>query len=154
MGWLYWALAAFVFAIFGQSLILRVTPLRNGMVAFVVAGVPIGLALMAMSLPRLPADRAMAGTLLYAFLCEVWMFIFSATFSSISANLILHLRKGSLCLADIDHIYDNREMIQRRITWLNHIGAVVARDGQLTPTEKGRRLARLFDALRGFFGHQ
>ena len=154
MGWLGWALGTFVLSVFAQSMILRLAKLRNGMLAFVIAAFPLGLALMAVLLPVYPADPAWAGVLLYAFLCELWMFAFSSTFSSVSANLLLHLNVRPMHRDEIDLLYDNRAMIQRRISWLGNIHAAIKKDGRLVPTEKVRRLARLFDALRAFFGHR
>lgn len=154
MTWLVWAFGGFVLAVLGQSLILRSTALRNGVVAFVAAGMPVGLALMAVLLPNYPRDRAWAGTLLYAFLCELWIFVFSATLSSVSANLMLHLRVCAMRRDEIDQLYDNRGMIQRRIGWLRRIGAAVEKNGRLMPTARGRRLASLFDTLLDFFGHR
>lgn len=154
MGWLGWALGAFIFSVFAQCMILRLTKLRNGMLAFVIAAFPLGLALIAVLSGAYPADPAWAGVLLYAFLCELWMFVFSLTFSSVSASLLLHLHMRPMRRDKIDQLYDNRAMIQRRISWLGLIHAAVEKDGRLVPTEKGRKLAGLFDALRGFFGHR
>ncbi len=154
MGWLGFALAAFVLSVFAQGVILRVTKLRNGMIAFVLAGLPLGLALMAVLLPAYPANPAWAGILLYAFLCELWMFVFSSTFSSVSANLLLHLRSQPMRRDEVDRLYDNREMIRRRINWLSYIQAVIETGGRLMPTDRGRQLTALFDALRAFFGHR
>ena len=153
MIWLAAGIAGFGTALIGQSLLLRATALRNGMVAFLLAGLPIGLVLILMLARHAGRDETIAGVLLYAFLCELWMWIFSAAFSSVSANLLLHLRSKNLTYDDIDLAYDDRQMILRRIEWLEHIGAIQALDGQLVPTRRGRALASLFNAVRAFFGH-
>lgn len=154
MGWLVIGGVGFVFAVLGQTLILRLRAIRNGMVAFLMAGVPSGLAVMALLFPRYPEAYAVAGTLLYAFLCELWMFAFSSTFSSVAATLLLYLYSQPMGQAEIDRFYDNRVLIKRRIGWLIHIGAVRQAEGGLFPTAAGRRLAAVFDAFRGFFGHR
>lgn len=154
MGWLGCAVGAFAFSVFVQSMTLHFTKLGNGMLAFLIAAVPLGLALMAVLLPAYPANPAWAGILLYAFLCEAWMFVFTSTFSSVSANLVLHLRLRPMRRDEIDQLYDNRQMIRRRINWLGYIQATVENNGRLEPTPKGRKLAALFDALRAFFGHR
>jgi hypothetical protein len=153
MTWLVLAFGGVALAVLGQALILRLSARSNGMVAFVLAGVPVGLALMAALLPGYSTSQAWAGVFLYAFLCELWMFVFSSTFSSVSANLTLHLRAQPLRRSHIDQLYDNRAMIHRRIRWLHHIHAAVEKDGRLVPTDRGRKLAGLFDAVRTFFGH-
>jgi len=63
------------------------------------------------------------------------------------------LRAQPLRRSHIDQLYDNRAMIHRRIRWLHHIHAVVEKDGRLVSTDRGRKLAGLFDAVRTFFGH-
>lgn len=154
MGWLGWALGTFIFSVFAQNMILRLIKLRNGMLAFVIAAFPLGLVLIAVLFVAYPTDPALAGVLLYAFLCELWMFVFSSTFSSVSTSLLWHLNVRPMRRDEIDRLYDNREMIQRRIRWLSIIQAAVEKDGRLIPTEKGRKLAGLFDVLRAFFGHR
>jgi hypothetical protein len=154
MNWLSWTFAAFIFAILGQALLLRGGVLRNSLIAFVTTGAPFGFALMAVLLPGHSISQALAGILLYAFLCEFWIFVFSSIFSSISATLMLNLRAGAMCRHKIDRLFDNRQMIRRRISWLRHVGAAIEKNDVLTPSEKGRHLLRLFDALRAFFGHR
>jgi ABC-type siderophore export system fused ATPase/permease subunit len=154
MHWLSIAIGTFVLSVFAQRVILRVTRLQNGMIAFVAAGLPLGLLLMAVLLHIYSASSAWAGIWLYAFLCELWIFVFSSTFSSVSANLLLQLRLQPMRREEIDQLCDSREMVRHRLSWLRYIQAAAERDGRLMPTERGRQLARLFDALRTFFGHR
>jgi hypothetical protein len=153
VGWLGYSLLAYVAAVLGQAAMLRWHVLRNGMVAFLACGTPIGLVLAMALFHRYSGTLAWAGTLLYAFLCEVWMFAFSSTFSSVSATLMLHLRARAMQRSEIDFLYDNRGMIQRRIGWLLQIGAAEERNSRLEPTRLGMRMAGAFNALRAFFGH-
>lgn len=133
---------------------MRLTKLRNAMVVFVLLGVPIGLALLAVLARTYAVDRAVTGVLLYGLICEIWMFIVSSSFSSISANLLLHLRGGAMHSADINRLYDNRAMIGQRVQWLSHIGAAVEINGQMVPTDRGRSIAAAFNRVQRFFDHR
>jgi hypothetical protein len=153
MGWLLLSLAAFVAAVILQAVPLRLSRVRHGIFAFFAVGVPIGLGLLAVLMLNWPLDRSISGVLLYAFLCEFWMFIMSVTFSSVAAKLMMHLRIRPMTLKEMDGLYDSRVMIQNRIAWLAHIGAAVKYDDRLTATGGGQKLARTFEACRSFFGH-
>lgn len=153
MGWLFGSISAFALAILSQAVLLRWFGVRHGIVAFVCGGVVIGLLLVASLVWLWPLYGAIAGTLLYAFLCELWMFILSVTFSSVAASLLMHLRMRPIALDDINRLFDDRVMIQNRIGWLTNIGAAVLHDGTLTATGAGKKLASLFNAFRSFFGH-
>ena len=154
MTWLVWALSALAIAIVGQMPVMRLTGLRNAMVAFILLGAPIGLVLITVLIQTYPIDRAAAGVLLYAFLCEIWMFIISSSFSSVSANLLLNLRGGTMHGDEIDRLYDNHAMIGQRVQWLSHIGAAVEIDGRLLPTRRGLWVVQVFNRLRHFFDHR
>lgn len=60
MTWLILAFGGVALAVLGQALILRLSARSNGMVAFVLAGVPVGLALMAALLPSYSTSQAWA----------------------------------------------------------------------------------------------
>jgi hypothetical protein len=153
MGWLGWVLLSYGVAVLGQTAILRWRVLGNSMVAFLVCAIPVGSAIVGALFNLCPLTPALSGTLLYGFLCEVWMFAFSSTFSSVSASLMLHLRAGAMRRDEIDQLYDNASMIRRRIGWLQAIGAAEETNSRLEPTRRGRRMASAFNAVRGFFGH-
>lgn len=154
MAWLTASVFAFLAAVLGQALILRCFGLRNRVVSFLLAGAPVGsLLIIAALVLQEPPDRSLPGLLLYGFLCEIWLFAFTFVFSSISANLLMHLRREGMNRAEIDGLYDSRAMIQTRIDALCGIGTAAKRNGQLVPTEKGKRLASVFNAARAFFGH-
>ena len=153
MSWLWLTVGAFVLALVGQAVLVHQFKRRHAIVALVGIGVPIGLGLVALLFANYSIDRSIAGTLLYAFACEVWMFILSVTFSSFAAKLMLLLRQRPLTLVEIDRLSDHRTIIQDRMNWLADIGAAIKQDGLLVPTGGGRRLTAAFAACRSFFGH-
>jgi hypothetical protein len=153
MTWLVGAIAAFVAAVLAQGFALRFLGVRHGIVAFVLVGVPIGLILVVSLLLELSLDRSISGVLLYAFLCEFWMFMLSVTFSSVAAKMMMHLRLRPMSLVEINQLFDNRAMIQSRIAWLADVGAAIRHDDHLVASGGGQRLVKLFEAFRSFFGH-
>ena len=153
MSWLIYPPAALAAAILAQALLLRVFRVRHGIVAFVCAGAAIGLVLIVTLATLWPLDATIAGTLAYAFLCELWMFILSVSFSSVAASLMMHLRLRPIALEEINHLYNDRVMVQNRIGWLTDIGAATTKESKLVATGGGQKMAALFDAFRSFFGH-
>lgn len=155
MGWLGLPIIAFALAITSQTVLVRRLRRRHAIVAFVGAGIPIGLVLIvALFFSTRSTDMSISGTLIYAFLCELWMFTLSVTFSSFAAKLMMLLRQRPLTFEEIDRLSDHRTIILDRMNWLADIGAAVKQNDSLIPTGGGRKLARLFNASRSFFGHQ
>jgi len=153
MTWLVATLMAFLAAVLTQYLLLRFTGLRSAVVAFAIAGMGIGLGLTAYLLLFHELDYVVAGSLLYAFMSEMWIFVFTFVLGSVSANLMRHLGKRGMTRDEIDMLYDSRLMIRGRISGLHNSAAITSADGHLLPTTRGRWLAQLFNAVRTFFGH-
>lgn len=148
------ALAAFALAMLLHGLAMR-APLRLDSVRrFLLIGVPVGMALVAVSLvgfgPTLPA---IAAILLYALLCELYIFLFTLVLSSVSATMLIMLRGGPVQASALASVYEPREMVQLRLDRLLKNGLVERASDRFSVTEKGMRLHRIFTGLRRFFAH-
>jgi hypothetical protein len=155
----FWAglvAGCFVAAVGTHALACRI-PLRADRVTrfVVLGGITGGFLVLALAQRYgLLTVHTVSGALLYGFLSELYIFLFTMTVSSISSNLLVRLRAGDLTAEEIDGYYDSRAMVRNRVERLLSTG-FLSRDGtRLTPTRKGLRLIRMLQGLRVFFGHQ
>jgi hypothetical protein len=151
--WLADAVIAFALAVAGQVLLRWMMPTRDAVASFLAWGVIVGCGLMVGLFELNGAQVAVAGALLYGFLCELYIFAFTFAAISISANLLLVLQAGPMDQNEIDRLYDDREMVRKRIAGLTRNGLVERVDGELRATRTGKRLAEVFNGARRFFRH-
>jgi len=131
-------------------------PLRLDSVRrFLLIGVPLGVALVAVSLAWFgPTIPGIAGILLYALLCELYIFFFTLVLSSVSATMLIMLRRGPVQASSLASVYEPPEMVKLRLDRLLKTGFVERSTGGFSVTKKGERLHRIFSGLRKFFGHE
>ena len=153
MGWLAYVLGAACLAIICQSLLLRLRMIKNSLAAILMTGSILGGWLMAVLFHSYSAIVAVSGTVLYGFLCELYIFFYTFTLSSVAANLLARLRERPMTRAEIDQLYNAEAMVQNRIRRLCEARMVEETKGRLSATPKGQRLAAKFDSVRRFFGH-
>jgi hypothetical protein len=149
------ALAAFVLAALLHGLAMR-APLRLDSVRrFLLIGVPLGVALVAVCLARFgPTLPGIAAILFYALLCELYIFLFTLVLSSVSATMLIMLRRGPVQASALASVYEPQEMVRLRLDRLLEHGLVERASGRFSLTEKGERLHRVFTGLGMFFGHE
>ena len=149
------ALVAFGLAVLLHGLAMR-APLRLDSVRrFLLIGVPVGVALVTISLARFgPTIPGIAAVLLYALLCELYIFLFTLVLSSVSATMLIKLRRGPVQACALACVYEPREMVWLRLDRLLMNGFIEEASDRLSMTAKGERLHHVFTGLRGFFGHE
>ena len=99
---LLWGLVAFLTAVGCHAALLRL-PLRGDSVTkFALAGGLVGLVLGLVVLALSPTLAGLAGLVLYAFVCEVYTFLFTLVGSSVSVQILLTLRGGPATAAELD----------------------------------------------------
>jgi hypothetical protein len=150
-----YALACFAQAVFLHGLAMRV-PLRVDVVRrFLLVGIPLGIALVAYSLATFGlALHAFTAILLYAFLCELYIFCFTLVLSSVSATMLIMLRRGPVEASSFTSSYDPRGMVKLRLDRLVKNGLIEPRGNRFVVTSKGMQLHQVFAVLRHFFGHE
>ena len=153
------AWSAVVIGCFVGSLVLHAMACRlqlraDRVVRFLAGGTLTGLLLLLLcsELYGWFAVETVAAALAYAFLCELYLFLFTMTISSISANLLVRLRSGSMALHEIERRYDSRQMVRVRIERLANTGFLHLDGERICIDAKGFKLLRIFRALRQFFG--
>ena len=152
--WSVWALIYFAVAITGHS-VLCWLPLRgNVVVKFLMVGGTLGMALGGQEvLSHGLAIETWAALLLYAFACELYIFLFTLVSSSVSTSLLFLLRAGSFTQMEIDEHYSSTHMVDRRLESLLATGLLLASSSGYVLTDKGRALLAVFKALKRFFRH-
>jgi hypothetical protein len=149
------ALAVFVFAVLLHGLVMRAPMQIDSVRRFLMVGTPLGLALVAFALSRFGFTlHGFAAILLYALLCELYMFCFTLVLSSVSATMLIMLRTGPVATLVLASVYDPGEMVQLRLNRLLNNGFIDRVKGRLSVTAQGMKYHKAFTALRAFFGHE
>jgi len=153
--WILLPLGCFGLAIFLHGMAMRL-PLRIDVVRqFLLVGIPLGVVLVVFVIAALGVTTvALAAILLYAFLCELYMFCFTLVLSSVSVTMLIILRRGALAVSALTSTYDSRGMVKLRLDRLIKHGFIERKGERLVVTSRGMRLHRAFGALQLFFGHR
>jgi hypothetical protein len=144
-----WAVAAFLTAVGVQALWLRLPLKGDAVTKFALTGGAIGVVLGLLILVQAPTMMGLAALVLYAFACELYVFLFTLVGSSVSARILLTLREGPRTAAEIDAVYQTAGMVEGRIDRLKRVGLIDPATGAITA--RGQLLARLFRQLKWFF---
>lgn len=148
------ALAVFTLVVLLHGLVMRVSMRMDSVRRFLMIGVPLGLVLTIFALSKFGFTLpGFAAILLYALLCELYIFCFTLVISSVSVTMLILLRQGPIENAKLALTYDPHEMVQLRVDRLLNAGFIERRDDKLSVTAKGLKLHRMFAKLRRFFGH-
>ncbi|MFI4987423.1 MAG: hypothetical protein ACHQF3_08270 [Alphaproteobacteria bacterium] len=149
-------IAALAAALAGHAVLCRMVSQSIGVAKFLAVGFPVGGLLAWWLVQRYGlTPETIGGLAAYAFASELYIFLFNSAATSVSANLLVHLRHGTLSLADIAERYDSDRMVARRVDWMVEGGLLSASpDGTVVPTEKGLRLVMWQGRLRRFFRHE
>lgn len=142
------------------SLVLHAAACRLGLradrvIRFLAGGAAMGLLLLLLTSKRYGwfAVETVAALLVYASLCELYLFLFTMTISSISANLLVRLRSGDMTLSEIEQRYDSQKMVRDRLDRLEGTGFLRYDGGRILIAGKGARFLSVFRSLRRFFRH-
>lgn len=152
--WILAPLASFGAAVFLHGLTMRAPMRVDSVRRFLLVGFPLGagLALLSIATLGLTSD-ALAQIVLYACLCELYIFCFTLVLSSVSVTMLIMLRRGPIPTAALQAKYDPREMVKLRLERLIAQGFIVRDRERLAVSTAGMRLNRAFGALQRFFRH-
>jgi hypothetical protein len=156
MSWWITAPVAFLAAVGVHAVLRRRRAGLSNVLAFLVAATGVGLGLIA-CVWRVGVGRTEAITiiLLYGFLCELYIFLFTLVHSSVSASLLLTLAvRSETTDTELEREYSAAWMVQNRLKKLEANRFVDAGTGGFYHvTQKGEATIRLFENLRKFFRH-
>jgi hypothetical protein len=89
----------------------------------------------------------------YAFACELYVFLFTLVASSVSASLLMALAAGALTPQEIGALCDEAGMVQMRLERLVDGGLLRVAPAGYAPTRAARVMLAGFRMLRRFFRH-
>jgi len=152
--WILLPLVCFALAVLLHGvtthIFLRVDSVRR----FLMVGVPVGAGLLVVSALTFGFRTfGLAQVALYAFLCELYMFLFTLVVSSVSATILILLRRGPISESTLKAAYDPQGMVRLRLERLIKQGLITKVAEGYAVTAAGARLHRAFSALRRFFRH-
>ena len=152
--WILVPLAGLAAAVLLHGVAMRVSLRMDAVLRFLVVGAPIGATIVAWAAISGFTLRAMAAVLLYAFLCELYIFLFTLVMSSISVATLIALREASVEEEVFLRRADTTAMVEVRLARLIKNGFVELTGGRYALTSKGMRFHKIFTALRRFFRHE
>jgi hypothetical protein len=85
----------------------------------------------------------------YAFLCELYVFLFTLVANSVAVSLLMSISAGCGTPEAVELAYRPDTMVRRRLGQLERSGLIDNTGGRLTLTAAGRRLIRTFDTVTG-----
>jgi hypothetical protein len=140
-----------------HSIVCRVNLKLNRVASFVVVALLVAVPMVAALARRyeLVSAEFIAALLLFAFACELYIFLFTMTISSISANVLVQLARKPMSLEETMSRYDSRSMVRMRLERLVRSGFLEldAAGNRLSASSKGVRFTKAFSALRQLFHH-
>lgn len=151
--WLMLSVAAFVTSILVHAAAVRLVPRAGAVPAFVAVGGAIGVALIGYcALSYGSAPPTLAATLVYAFACELYIFLFTLVGNSVSFGLLTKLASHPLRPDEIAAFYRAEAMITRRFEQLEGSDFITTRANGVKLTARGKRVVRIFSLLHAVFG--
>ena len=152
--WLIAVPVAFAACVALHAIAVRIFPRLNRPVSFLLIGSPVGLAMLVAVASRygVTTTQLVGALVTYAFVCELYLFLFSSALTSISMNLLVRLLSRPLSDAEIAEIYDSRRMVARRIERLVATGLLRTPEcGRYQVSARGEKLLCMLGALTRFF---
>jgi hypothetical protein len=152
--WLYISFISFILAIFLHGLSIKLQMRIDSVRRFLCIGTVIGMNLFLISFLLFSlSSKFFASLAIYAFLCEIYIFIFTLVISSVSVSILIILENNSVQLTEIERLYQSGDMVKLRIQRLINVGYLVREGDNLFLSKRGERLVGKFSLLRKFFNH-
>jgi hypothetical protein len=124
----------------------------NAILRFVLIGCVFGLGLgVGLGVFYGLTVELLTGMLLYGLGCELYIFVFTLSLYSISANLLIRLRANAMTAQQVDALYDSGRMVELRLNRLVHKNLLYRDGDRLCLTGIGLRLATVFHRFGATF---
>jgi hypothetical protein len=127
----------------------------SAVVRFFAVAAPIGIFLLIYVGSELGVSSGLFATMVtYAFLCELYLFLFTLCMASVSANLVMFIAGGERDTSLLAEKYDSTDMVQLRIERLESANLVYREGDIISLTSRARFLVEAYRWLRATFGHR
>lgn len=153
--WIALTLAYYLGAILAHGAVARNKPAGNRVTQFVIVGGVLGACLLSHLVlrPGAAGPAVLAGALVYAFLCELYIFLFTFVTSSVSVALLIAQLDGPGATDEAPTLAPG-EMVGRRLRDMAGAGLLTETDGRFALQPRARLMVRFHRALRDFFRHE
>lgn len=149
-----WVASYLMGAVAAHSFLGRLARAGTGVGRFLMVATPLGLALFVHAASRDGlGPTTVAALVVYAFACELYVFLFTLVASSVSASLLMALASGGLTRREISALCDEEGMVRMRLERLVRGGLLRAAPAGYAPTRAARVMLAGFRMLRRFFRH-
>jgi hypothetical protein len=149
---LLWPIAYFGIAIMAHALLARFDCRGNRVFQFLLTGSLAGVVLIAHVISAEWSSAQSAAVLaIYAFACELYLFLFTLVGTSISVQLLVELKKRRLTGEQLLEINNPRRMVETRLARLIATGYLQENDCQYRLSATGKRLVWLYSLLQRCF---
>jgi hypothetical protein len=159
--WLLFILICFIGSIIFHSIIVRLIENINRVISYVIVSLSFGIMLIVFLLTYygINSIKTYAAISLFLLLVEIYVFLFTFTLSSISANILVSVRKTALTKDAISKIYDSTTMVNYRLERLKKNGFLESGNGidnikYYRITDKGYKFVRALGMMKKFFNHK
>jgi len=149
-----WVAAYLMSAVAAHCVLGRLARAGTGVGRFLMVATPLGLALFVHAASRDGlGPTTVAAVVVYAFACELYVFLFTLVASSVSASLLMALAAGALTAREIGTLCDEVGMVRMRLERLVNGGLLQVAPAGYAPTRAARVMLTGFRMLRRFFRH-
>jgi hypothetical protein len=143
---------AFITSALLHAVAVRLVKRVGAVAAFVAIGAVMGIALIGYCVGSYGLTPAtLAANLTSAFLCELYIFLFTLVGNSVSFGLLTKLGKHPLKPADIAGFYRAEAMIARRFEQLERGNFITRGPAGFRLTTRGEGVVRVFSLLHRMF---
>ncbi|PWU09367.1 MAG: hypothetical protein C5B47_03515 [Verrucomicrobia bacterium] len=147
------AVAAFLTSVAGHLGAVKLWPRQNRVFSFLSCGFFVGGIFLAILLKMRSSLEALEAAVIYAFACELYIFLFTFVIGSISVVILIQLKEDG-CLPEFQAETADDNFIGGRIQRMLELGILGKEGEHLRLTVRGRILLRAYKVLRSFFRHQ
>lgn len=156
------ALGYMIIAALLHAVWCRLPPSLSSVPKLVVVSALMGVALAAHLLLVFGVTTAtLAGLLVYVLAVELYLFMATLVFGSVSAIWLRRLRRGRASVEQMRELYSPGWMVETRLARLEEHGFIsrssisndIRSGDRFQVTPKGLGMIRTFGRLRAFFGH-
>ena len=153
--WLALSLLGFALTVTLHTVFVRMRGRLTMVASFLCVGIPIGAVITAVAFRLFGiSDQSVASVLVYAAFCEVYILLMTFAANSVSASLMIRLRRQPITADELVKSYSTRAMVERRIDQLCAGGFMMEARGQFQLLRRGKLLAQTFVIARSFFKHR
>ena len=152
--WVAAPILGFLLATVFHAALIRLLPGKSKLILFLFSGSLCGAVSIFLVAEKYSAFsiQTLGSASLFAFISELYIFLFSSVLTSISMNTLILIMPNAMTDGDLRSIYNGEIMVKHRLQRLINIGMIIqAPSGTLKVTDKGFKYLLFMKRLISFF---